>query len=168
VHRHADDGRDADEYAVPHADRDAAGGPAAPTDLRAQPIGAAGSQRIDLNWTNNATGAGIAIERATAPDLATNLTTFEVPATSTSYTDTGVGPRTTFFSRVFAVGALQRRVRHHDVAGECPPPPSTDGSPARNVRRRAWYRHRLRPISPRPGVTLFGHGSTPARPNRTG
>jgi hypothetical protein len=75
-----------------------------------------GRQRVNLSWTNKAIGARVEIERATAPDFATRVT-FQVPATSTRYTDgPGLARATTYYYRVFAVSTTGSRSAPSNVA----------------------------------------------------
>ncbi|MGD8820906.1 MAG: Calx-beta domain-containing protein, partial [Anaerolineae bacterium] len=72
--------------------------PAAPSDLVAT---AAGSDQIDLTWTDNATNeSGFGIERS--PDAADWSEIASLAADVTSYQDTGLAPSTTHYYRVHA------------------------------------------------------------------
>jgi hypothetical protein len=73
--------------------------PAAPTDLVATPSGSS----VALQWTNNATDAtSYVLDRSTSAtfEVAASIT---LPATATSYTDSGLGPDV-YYYRLRAVG----------------------------------------------------------------
>jgi FtsP/CotA-like multicopper oxidase with cupredoxin domain len=75
--------------------------PAAPTALIA--VSVPGLQ-VTLNWTDNAgnSDTGQTIQRATAFDFTTGLTSFAVGPNVTTFTDTTVAGSTTYYYRVFA------------------------------------------------------------------
>jgi fibronectin type 3 domain-containing protein len=68
------------------------------------------AQRIDLSWSDNSTGeTNFVIERSTTSNFASNLVTYQVGANATSYSDTAVQQKTTYYYRVFAVDAAGTR-----------------------------------------------------------
>ena len=57
------------------------------------------------------------IERSTTSDFTSNLVTYEVmSANATSYRDTAVQPKTTYYYRVFAVSSVGVRSDQSNVA----------------------------------------------------
>ncbi|WDZ84392.1 hypothetical protein [Micromonospora cathayae] len=85
--------------------------PASPTSLTA--TAAPGSTTVPpaivVNWTNNATrppATNNLVQRATDPGFTTGLTTFTVPATARTYTDSTVVPGVTYYYRVRAENAV--------------------------------------------------------------
>jgi fibronectin type 3 domain-containing protein len=90
---------------------------AAPSNLMAVRGGNVKAQRIDLSWTDNSTGeAKFVIERSTTSTFISNLVTYEVGANATSYRDTAVQPKTTYYYRVFAVDPSGARSAQSNVA----------------------------------------------------
>ncbi|MGH2880677.1 MAG: LamG-like jellyroll fold domain-containing protein [Solirubrobacteraceae bacterium] len=77
---------------------------APPTGLNAT---AASSSQINLKWTNNA-GAGIgeALQRSISSSF-TSPTEIQLPATASSYSDSGLAAGTTYWYRVKAVGSTE-------------------------------------------------------------
>jgi hypothetical protein len=77
--------------------------PAAPAGLTA--LAQPGTQ-VDLTWVNNATAnpaaTSVTIERATDAGFTTGVTTFSVPASATTYSDTSVTAATTYYYHVRA------------------------------------------------------------------
>ncbi len=76
---------------------------AAPTDLAAT---AAGSSQINLTWTDNSTGeTGFRIERAKDAAFSVEFTALGAAANATAFADIELKPATTYYYRIFAVGA---------------------------------------------------------------
>jgi hypothetical protein len=84
---------------------DATSSPFAPSGLGATP---ASATSVKLTWTNNATNeTGFQVDRAVDVGFTQSLITLNLPAGSTSYTDTATGlvPGSTFYYRIRAVNA---------------------------------------------------------------
>jgi len=79
--------------------------PAAPSGLSATAVRAGGSDTVTLRWTDNATNeASFTIQRSTSAAFTINVVTINnVVANSTSYVQTGVPSRTTYYYHVRAV-----------------------------------------------------------------
>jgi hypothetical protein len=76
---------------------------AAPTDLVAT---AASGSRVDLSWTDNASDeTGFRIERARDAAFTQEFAAFEAPANATTFASQELAAGTTYYFRVFAVGA---------------------------------------------------------------
>ena len=92
--------------------------PAAPSNLSAALSGTGTLQRIKLTWTDNSSNeAKFVIERSTSPDFSSNRLSFEVTANTTSYKDTtNIQAGTTYYYRVYAVGASGMRSAPSNVA----------------------------------------------------
>jgi glucose/arabinose dehydrogenase/PKD repeat protein len=90
----------------------------APSNLAAVRGGPPKAQRIDLSWMDNSNSeAKFVIERSTTPFSApSNLVTYEVGANATSYRDTAVQAKTTYYYRVFAVSSVGVRSAPSNVA----------------------------------------------------
>jgi hypothetical protein len=89
----------------------------APSNLSATRSGSPTKQRIDLTWTDNSTSeAGFVIERSTTSGFTANLVTSQKPANTTSYSDSGVQNKTTYYYRVFAVDSTGARSAPSNVA----------------------------------------------------
>jgi hypothetical protein len=90
---------------------------AAPSNLSAVLSGSLSSQRIDLSWVDNSSSeANFVIERSTKSGFTTNLVTYKVPANATSYGDTALKRKTTYYYRVFAVDSNGARSAPSNVA----------------------------------------------------
>ncbi|MFL5901604.1 MAG: LamG-like jellyroll fold domain-containing protein, partial [Solirubrobacterales bacterium] len=83
--------------------------------------------RIDLKWVDNSTNEGeFLIERDTSASFGSPTVT-GVPANSTTFSDTGLSPSTTFYYRVRARNATDSSGYSNTVSAttqEPPPPPS--------------------------------------------
>jgi hypothetical protein len=92
--------------------------PAAPSNLTAARSGPLGKQRIDLTWTDNSSyEAGFVVERSTTSSFTTNLVTSQqLAANITSYIDSSLQNKTTYYYRVFAVDLAGRRSAPSNVA----------------------------------------------------
>ena len=78
--------------------------PLAPTNLRATSVTAA---RANLAWNDNSSNeTGFTIRRSTSPTFASNLTTYTVAANGTTYSNTPLQPRTTYYYLVRATNAV--------------------------------------------------------------
>jgi acid phosphatase type 7 len=90
----------------------------APSNLTAARSGSPSKQRIDLSWTDNSTSeAGFVVERSTTSSFTTNLVTFaKTSANTTSYSDSSLQKRTTYYYRVFAVDSAETRSAPSNVA----------------------------------------------------
>jgi Big-like domain-containing protein len=89
----------------------------APTNLSAARSGSSKNQRIDLSWIDNSNSeANFVIERSTTSSFTSNLVTYQAPANATSYPDTALQGRTTYYYRVFAVNATGTRSAPSNVA----------------------------------------------------
>jgi hypothetical protein len=77
--------------------------PAAPSGLSAT---SASTSQINLAWTDNATNeTGFVLERATNSTFTAGLTSFNLAANTTSYSDTGLSASTTYWYRVRATNS---------------------------------------------------------------
>jgi hypothetical protein len=77
---------------------------AAPTGLAATPVS---SSQVNLNWTNNATLAiGEVLQRSTSSTF-TSPTEVALPASTQTYSDTGLAAGTTYWYRVKAVSSTE-------------------------------------------------------------
>ncbi|MDQ3930692.1 MAG: cellulase family glycosylhydrolase [Chloroflexota bacterium] len=93
------------------------GAPTAPSNLAATQTGSPKRQVVDLRWTDTAsTEAGFVIERSTTAGFTGNIVGYRAAANATSYRDTAVGRRTTYYYRVAAVGATGVRSAWSNVA----------------------------------------------------
>ena len=92
--------------------------PAAPSNLTAARSGPLSKQRIDLTWTDNSSyEAGFVIERSTTSNFTTNLVTSpKTLANTTSYRDSSLQKKTTYYYRVFAVDSTGTRSAPSNVA----------------------------------------------------
>ena len=90
----------------------------APSNLTTARRGTPSKQRIDLSWTDNSTSeAGFVVERSTTSSFTTNLVTFpKTLANITSYGDSSVQKKTTYYYRVFAVDSAGTRSAPSNVA----------------------------------------------------
>jgi Big-like domain-containing protein/calcineurin-like phosphoesterase family protein len=89
----------------------------APSNLSATRSGSLTKQRIDLSWTDNSSSeAGFVIERSTTSSFTTNLANYTKPANTTSYSDSSVQKKTTYYYRVFAVDSTGTRSAPSNVA----------------------------------------------------
>ena len=79
---------------------------------------ASGQDRIiDLKWIDNSKlEAKYVIERSTSSNFTSNLLTREVSANTTSYRDTALQAKTTYYYRVFAVKADGTKSRPSNTA----------------------------------------------------
>jgi hypothetical protein len=90
---------------------------AAPSNLTATPGGSAKKPQVSLTWTDNSTGeVKFVIERSTQAGFTTNLVTYEVGANATSYVDTALKQKTTYYYRVLAVDQVGTRSAPSNVA----------------------------------------------------
>ena len=78
--------------------------------------GPAREQWIDLAWTSTSGGTGFVLERASDPSFASGVTSFGIPAGTTSYRDRSVAARSTYYYRVYASANGQRSAASN-VAG---------------------------------------------------
>ncbi|MDQ6915143.1 MAG: fibronectin type III domain-containing protein, partial [Actinomycetota bacterium] len=97
--------------------------PAAPSLLNATAVS---SSRIDLQWTDNSgVEANMVVERDTSSSFASPTVT-TLPADTTTYSDTGLSPSTTYYYRVKAKNATgSSGYSNTSSATTKPPPPST-------------------------------------------
>jgi chitodextrinase len=91
---------------------------AAPSNLTAARSGSLNQQRIDLSWKDNSSSeAGFVVERSTTSGFTTNLVTSQQLAKdTTSYRDSSLQKKTTYYYRVFAVDSTGRRSAPSNVA----------------------------------------------------
>jgi acid phosphatase type 7 len=90
----------------------------APSNLTAARSGSLRQQRIDLSWKDNSSSeAGFVVERSTTSSFTTNLVTSQQLAKdTTSYSDSSLKRKTTYYYRVFAVSSTGRRSAPSNVA----------------------------------------------------
>jgi hypothetical protein len=89
----------------------------APSNLIAARSGSLSNQRIDLSWTDNSSSeANFAIERSTTSSFKTNLRTYQTPQNTTSFRDSALKRKTTYYYRVFAVSSTGTRSAPSNVA----------------------------------------------------
>src|SRR5215212_669342 len=89
----------------------------APSNLIAARSGSLSNQRIDLSWTDNSSSeANFAIERSTTSSFTTNLRTYQTPQNTTSFRDSALKRKTTYYYRVFAVSSTGTRSAPSNVA----------------------------------------------------
>jgi hypothetical protein len=97
--------------------------PTAPTNLAAT---AAGSNQINLSWTNTSTSqTGVKIERSTDNVTFTQITV--AGATAVSYSDSGLSASTTYFYRARATNSSADSAYSNTASAttQSPPPPPT-------------------------------------------
>ncbi|RLD15752.1 MAG: hypothetical protein DRI22_02075 [Caldiserica bacterium] len=100
--------------------------PAAPTNLTATP---ASSDTIELSWTDNSDNEdGFRIERKEAGGTYSEIAT--LPANTTSYTDTGLNPETTYYYRVRAYNSFGTSGYSNEAHATTPPAGTTPTSPS--------------------------------------
>lgn len=120
--------------------------PAAPSNAVATPSPfGPNPPTVTLTWTDNSLDeTGFIIHRATDPAFAVGLNTFPVGADITSFLDTTVEPKTTYYYRVFAVNAagssLPSNTASAITAGEVPQPPANliIGKTTKNSVSMSW------------------------------
>jgi acid phosphatase type 7 len=89
----------------------------APSNLIAARSGSLSNQRIDLSWKDNSSSeANFAIERSTTSSFTTNLKTYQTPQNTTSFRDSALKRKTTYYYRVFAVSSTGTRSAPSNVA----------------------------------------------------
>ncbi len=100
--------------------------PAAPTNLTATP---ASSDTIELSWTDNSDNEdGFRIERKETGGTYSEIAT--LPANTTSYTDTGLNPETTYYYRVRAYNSFGTSGYSNEAHATTPPAGTTPTSPS--------------------------------------
>jgi acid phosphatase type 7 len=90
----------------------------APSNLTAARSGSLSQQRIDLSWKDNSSSEdGFVVERSTTSSFTTNLVTSQQLAKDrTSYRDSSLQRKTTYYYRVFAVSSTGTRSAPSNVA----------------------------------------------------
>jgi hypothetical protein len=88
---------------------------AAPSNLTAARSGSLSNQRIDLTWTDNSSNeTSFVVQRSTDKVYWSDLAS--LPANATSYRDTPLKRKTTYYYRVFAVDSTGTRSAPSNVA----------------------------------------------------